>query len=207
MRQKSIGRRDINSVEAGIVTDNSGISCLQVLFTNLFTPLLSGNTICDILLSKVKYNLLIIFLLSFLLLLSASSVVDAHPGRTDANGGHTCRTNCESWGYGYGEYHYHGGGSSSGGSAGSTYTAPVQETQEVVTLPTNTPIPLRLPTKIPTRIPTKTPTPTITTALTPTETPKPTRTPTKRVTPVQSSVAPKPQGFFAWLMSLFNKSK
>lgn len=33
----------------------------------------------------------------------------AHPGRTDANGGHTCRTNCtEKWGLKYGEYHYHG---------------------------------------------------------------------------------------------------
>ena len=31
----------------------------------------------------------------------------AHPGRTDANGGHTCRTNCEKWGLQYGEYHYH----------------------------------------------------------------------------------------------------
>lgn len=42
----------------------------------------------------------------------------AHPGRTDANGGHTCRTNCEKWGLSYGEYHYHngGGGSSSNSS-------------------------------------------------------------------------------------------
>ena len=40
----------------------------------------------------------------------------AHPGRTDSSGGHTCRTNCESWGLEYGEYHYHnGGGSTSGG--------------------------------------------------------------------------------------------
>ncbi|AIG26157.1 YHYH domain-containing protein [Brevibacillus laterosporus] len=37
----------------------------------------------------------------------------AHPGRTDKNGGHTCRTNCEKWGLFYGEYHYHNGGSSS----------------------------------------------------------------------------------------------
>ncbi|WP_068793126.1 YHYH domain-containing protein [Brevibacillus laterosporus] len=37
----------------------------------------------------------------------------AHPGRTDKNGGHTCRTNCEKWGLSYGEYHYHNGGSSS----------------------------------------------------------------------------------------------
>lgn len=33
----------------------------------------------------------------------------AHPGRTDAKGGHTCRTNCtERWGLKYGEYHKHG---------------------------------------------------------------------------------------------------
>lgn len=33
----------------------------------------------------------------------------AHPGRTDANGGHTCRTNCtERWGLKYGQYHKHG---------------------------------------------------------------------------------------------------
>ena len=45
------------------------------------------------------------------------SFADAHPGRTDANGGHTCRTNCEKWGLEYGEYHYHNGGSTSGGSS------------------------------------------------------------------------------------------
>lgn len=48
------------------------------------------------------------------------SVVNAHPGRTDANGGHTCRTNCEKWGLKYGEYHYHNGGSSSSGSSSSS---------------------------------------------------------------------------------------
>ncbi|AXK16870.1 YHYH domain-containing protein [Bacillus sp. COPE52] len=39
----------------------------------------------------------------------------AHPGRTDANGGHTCRTNCEKWGLQYGEYHYHNKPASSSG--------------------------------------------------------------------------------------------
>ncbi|MBY0084794.1 YHYH domain-containing protein [Brevibacillus brevis] len=43
-------------------------------------------------------------------------MIEAHPGRTDANGGHTCRTNCEKWGLQYGEYHYHNGG---GGSSNS----------------------------------------------------------------------------------------
>lgn len=47
--------------------------------------------------------LLILILLTFV-----SPKIVAHPGRTDANGGHTCRTNCERWGLAYGEYHYHG---------------------------------------------------------------------------------------------------
>lgn len=46
----------------------------------------------------------------------------AHPGRTDASGGHTCRTNCEKWGLEYGEYHYHNGGGSSSGSSSDTST-------------------------------------------------------------------------------------
>ncbi|MBB6021453.1 hypothetical protein HNR77_002548 [Paenibacillus sp. JGP012] len=41
----------------------------------------------------------------------------AHPGRTDANGGHTCWTNCAKWGLEYGEYHYHNGGKSSSSSS------------------------------------------------------------------------------------------
>ena len=48
-------------------------------------------------------------------------MLEAHPGRTDANGGHTCRTNCEKWGLQYGQYHYHNGG---GSSSPSKSTAP-----------------------------------------------------------------------------------
>jgi hypothetical protein len=45
----------------------------------------------------------------------------AHPGRTDATGGHHCRTNCPAYGLAYGQYHHHGGtGSASSGSGGST---------------------------------------------------------------------------------------
>lgn len=47
----------------------------------------------------------------------------ASPGRTDANGGHTCYTNCEKYGLKYGEYHFHNGGSSSGGNNQSDYDA------------------------------------------------------------------------------------
>ena len=43
-----------------------------------------------------------------LLILLAAPTAVAHPGNTDSSGGHTCRTNCPSWGYSYGEYHYHG---------------------------------------------------------------------------------------------------
>jgi hypothetical protein len=45
--------------------------------------------------------------------------VSAHPGRTDANGGHTCRTNCAKWGLKNGEYHYHNGGGSSKSNSSS----------------------------------------------------------------------------------------
>jgi endonuclease YncB( thermonuclease family) len=60
---------------------------------------------------------LLSIMVTTLLLISALSPVSAQPGRTDANGGHTCRTNCEKWGLEYGEYHYHNGGSSSNGSS------------------------------------------------------------------------------------------
>ncbi|MDR9748537.1 copper amine oxidase N-terminal domain-containing protein [Paenibacillus taichungensis] len=53
------------------------------------------------------------------LLLNATTVL-AHPGRTDAYGGHTCWTNCTKWGLEYGQYHYHNGGSSSSSSTKSS---------------------------------------------------------------------------------------
>ncbi|GED67261.1 hypothetical protein BRE01_09630 [Brevibacillus reuszeri] len=61
-------------------------------------------------------SLLVLMLFLFLVPIQT---IDAHPGRTDANGGHTCRTNCEKWGLQYGQYHYHNGG---GGSSTSTRT-------------------------------------------------------------------------------------
>jgi hypothetical protein len=132
-------------------------------------------------------------------------ITDAHPGRTDTSGGHTCRTNCEKWGYGYGEYHYHGGGGSSSGSTGGTYIAPVQETvQEAVTLPTNTPIPTRIPTKTPTKVPSKTPTPTVKITVTPTKIPTPTIAPIQEVQVIKQNAVPRKEGFFSWLFSIFN---
>jgi hypothetical protein len=143
----------------------------------------------------VNYKVLIILSLSFLIFFSSPPIAEAHPGRTDASGGHTCRTNCESWGLGYGEYHYHGGGGassgSSGGSAGET------------TSPELNPAFLEYRQKILSPSPTITPTPTITSAPSPTVTKAPTQAPTKKVIPVQSSVVQKPQGFFEWLFSFF----
>jgi hypothetical protein len=148
----------------------------------------------------MKKAVLLIVLLFFL---SVGST-DAHPGRTDASGGHTCRTNCDSWGYGYGEYHNHGGGGSSSGSTGGTYTAPVQETvQDAVILPTNAPLPTRIPTRIATKTPTKPPTPTVRITITSTKRPTPTIAPTQEVKGIQAAAVPQKQGFFAWLLSLF----
>ncbi|PUA39016.1 YHYH domain-containing protein [Paenibacillus elgii] len=55
---------------------------------------------------------------------SIASIASAHPGRTDKNGGHTCRTNCAKWGLEDGEYHYHNGGSTSSGDSGSKSSSP-----------------------------------------------------------------------------------
>ncbi|WP_338749878.1 YHYH domain-containing protein [Bacillus sp. FJAT-52991] len=43
----------------------------------------------------------------------------AHPGNTDGNGGHYCRTNCAKWGLADGEYHYHNGGGGSSNDSSS----------------------------------------------------------------------------------------
>lgn len=48
-----------------------------------------------------------IILYIIIVLFLVVSTVSAHLGRTDSNGGHTCRTNCEKWGLKDGEYHYH----------------------------------------------------------------------------------------------------
>lgn len=59
-----------------------------------------------------KFFYLFVIMLSCLALM-LPSIANAHPGRTDSNGGHTCYTNCEKWGLEYGEYHYHNDGDSS----------------------------------------------------------------------------------------------
>lgn len=50
--------------------------------------------------------------LTWLILMLSEQVVAAHPGRTDAAGCHTCRTNCPKWGLDFGEYHCHNSGRS-----------------------------------------------------------------------------------------------
>jgi len=57
--------------------------------------------------------------------------VMAHPGRTDSNGCHTCRTNCASWGLRNGEYHCHNGNSSSSSSSsGSSSSSQSRSSQK-----------------------------------------------------------------------------
>lgn len=55
----------------------------------------------------------IIFIVLIIILLLINCNVYAHPGKTDSNGCHTCRTNCEKWGLRYGQYHCHNGSGTS----------------------------------------------------------------------------------------------
>lgn len=71
-------------------------------------------------------KLLEISLFLLLFFTFSAGTASAHPGRTDANGGHTCHTNCAKWGLKDGEYHFHNGGKA---------TAP----KEPVVVPTKTP--------------------------------------------------------------------
>lgn len=54
---------------------------------------------------------------------SLVSACEAHSGRTDSSGCHTCYTNCEKYGLSYGQYHCHNGSTSSSSSTGNgTYS-------------------------------------------------------------------------------------
>ncbi|PEU78043.1 hypothetical protein CN386_14210 [Bacillus cereus] len=77
----------------------------------------------------MKQQLKKLLLTTSVALLVAPISAYAHPGRTDANGGHTCRTNCEKWGLQYGEYHYHNKPAS---SSGATSPAPSQNNNGAV---------------------------------------------------------------------------
>jgi hypothetical protein len=76
---------------------------------------------------RVVYSIAI--LLSLFLFTGSAS---AHPGRTDSSGGHTCRTNCESWGLDHGEYHSHGGYEAP--EVEEQYIAPEQEEEYIAPL-------------------------------------------------------------------------
>ncbi|MEK4196112.1 MBL fold metallo-hydrolase [Paenibacillus sp. FSL L8-0323] len=82
-----------------------------------------------------------------LVLLLMPVLAEAHPGRTDANGGHYCRTNCAKWGLENGEYHYHNGGGSNSKPAATAKPA-VKPTAKPTAKPVATPAPtLVLPKK------------------------------------------------------------
>ncbi len=65
-----------------------------------------------------KEKIILVIIALFMLITDCN--VYAHPGRTDANGCHTCRTNCEKWGLRYGQYHCHNGGSSNSSTDNSS---------------------------------------------------------------------------------------
>lgn len=124
------------------------------------------------------------------------SVINAHPGRTAADGCHYCRTNCDRWGVPWGERHCHGGGTVQG----------TQEQQPIYTPPTSTPIPLPTWTPVPTNtpIPTKTPTPTLTYTSTPTPNKKSAIAPEKKISNMNKSKTKtvKKKTFWQWLVGL-----
>lgn len=55
----------------------------------------------------------------------------AHPGRTDAKGGHYCRTNCAKYGLKDGEYHYHNKDGTSSKTPPKASTTPAKPDQEI----------------------------------------------------------------------------
>ena len=61
-------------------------------------------------------------LIMIMIVILSPLYVEAHPGRTDSNGCHTCRTNCDKWGLSYGHYHCHGKTNSSTSTSSSSNT-------------------------------------------------------------------------------------
>ncbi|WP_339316845.1 MBL fold metallo-hydrolase [Paenibacillus sp. FSL R10-2734] len=90
---------------------------------------------------------IIVSIFMSLVLLLMPVLAEAHPGRTDGDGGHYCRTNCAKWGLEDGEYHYHNGGSSDSKPTATAKPA-VKPTAKPTPKPTATPAPtLLLPKK------------------------------------------------------------
>ncbi|MEI4832334.1 YHYH domain-containing protein [Bacillus sp. FJAT-53711] len=55
----------------------------------------------------MKKNMKMLAMALGLAIMGSTTSVYASPGGLDANGGHTCHTNCAKWGLETGEYHYH----------------------------------------------------------------------------------------------------
>ncbi len=91
------------------------------------------------------WRIALVVVIGGLVTLPAAS--SAHPGNTDAAGGHHCWTNCASWGLVYGQYHFHDG-----------YTPPAPATPLPSTDDWGLPCNLRCPTyQTPTTPPTAPP--------------------------------------------------
>ena len=116
-----------------------------------------------------------------------SSPVFAHPGNTDGNGCHTCRTNCtEKWGIPYGFYHRHN-------PVRPCFDESPTPTQYSLSTSTIIATPTRIPTKWPTATPRPTKRPTMTPTKAPTSTSIPISSPSATLTPTAtntSTVAP-----------------
>ena len=79
-----------------------------------------------------KKTKIILILITFI-----PTIVFAHPGKTDANGCHYCRTNCAKWGLYNGQYHCHNGGTSGSSSSNNT-TKRTTTTKKTTTTRTTT---------------------------------------------------------------------
>ena len=79
-----------------------------------------------------KQTKIILILITFI-----PTIVFAHPGKTDANGCHYCRTNCAKWGLYNGQYHCHNSGTSGSSSSNNT-TKRTTATKKTTTTRTTT---------------------------------------------------------------------
>ena len=79
-----------------------------------------------------KQTKIILILITFI-----PTIVFAHPGKTDANGCHYCRTNCAKWGLYNGQYHCHDSGTSGSSSSNNT-TKRTTTTKKTTTTRTTT---------------------------------------------------------------------
>ena len=79
-----------------------------------------------------KQTKILLILITFI-----PTTVFAHPGKTDANGCHYCRTNCAKWGLYNGQYHCHNSGTSGSSSSNNT-TKRTTTTKKTTTTRTTT---------------------------------------------------------------------